>query len=171
MTPSSGPTDFASRLIHLPSDWVICQTCCQHPYAGRHGPPCCFQGYLVPVKILPAACSAQPDLCNNAGIPPPPNRPSRPAMDPVEWTPLPRQRESTRLTRRARLTAVGGRTALPVTDLRSLGNIRHFPTSQVCPRHNTDSHMVSAQALASSKFDIVTAKKKKSESDLFFLRH
>lgn len=80
-------------------------------------------------------------------------------MAPDEWTPLPRQRESTRLTKRARLTAVGGRTALPETDLRSLANIRHFPTSQVFPQHSTDSHMVSAQIPASSIYNFVTAKK------------
>ncbi|KAJ6152687.1 hypothetical protein N7497_007006 [Penicillium chrysogenum] len=38
-----------------------------------------------------------------------------------------------------------GRTALLGTDLQSLANLPHFPTSQVSPRHSTDSHMVSAQ--------------------------
>lgn len=77
-------------------------------------------------------------------------------MAPDEWTPLPRQKESTHLARRARLTAVGGRTALPETDLQSLVNIRHFPTSQVFHRHSTDSHMVSTQTPASPVYGFVS---------------
>lgn len=80
-------------------------------------------------------------------------------MAPDEWTPLPRQRVSTHLARKVRLTAVGGRTALLGTDLQSLANLPHFPTSQVSPRHSTDSHMVSAQIPASPVYDLISAKK------------